>query len=413
MFTAFSTALSALNADATAIDIVGNNLANLNTTGFKASTAEFHDLISQQLGIPMASTEVGLGVAGAQSVRQYTQGAIQQTTGAFDSAIQGDGFFMVRDQNNQMLYTRAGNFTLDPSGHLVTATGQFVQGWSANAGVLNLGGPVGDITIPVNGVVPGDPTTSMSMTVNLNAGAAIGSDSNYSAPIQVVDSLGATHTLTVSFTKTAANAWSYTVTIPDADLTTPSATPLATGSLSFNAHGQLTSPAAGSPVAIHIDGLANGAANMNVSWNLFNGSSSIVTQLQQASGVSGTTQDGTTGGQITKVGMADGGIIVAQYSNGQQVTVGQLALASIQNPSSLVAVGDNNLQASATTAPAAVGPAGTGGRGTIQAGALESSTVDIATEFTNLITLQRSYQAASRVITTTDQMTQDLLSTIR
>jgi len=413
MFTAFSTALSALNADSTAINIVGNNLANLNTTGFKASTAEFHDLMSQQLGTPLASTEVGLGVAGVESVRQYMQGAIQQTTGAFDSAIQGDGFFMVRDQNNQMLYTRAGNFTLDPTGHLVTATGQYVQGWSATGGVLNLGGPVGDISIPVNGVVGGSATTTMSMTVNLNAGSAVGSASNYSAPIQVVDSQGGQHTLTVSFTKTATNTWTYTVTIPDADLTSPSTTPLATGSMTFSANGQLTSPAAGSPIAIKISGLADGAANMNISWNLFNGVNSLVTQLQQASGVSGTSQDGTTGGQISKVGMSDGGIIVAQYSNGQQVTVGQLVLASIQNPGSLMAVGDNNLMPTASTAPAAIGPANTGGRGEILAGSLENSTADIATEFTNLITLQRSYQAASRVITTTDQMTQDLIGLIR
>src|SRR5664279_5558478 len=161
MVTAFSTALSALSANSTAIDIVGNNLANLNTTGFKASTVNFYDLMSQQIGAPSASSEVGMGVAGAQSVRQFTQGNIQQTTGAFDAAIQGDGFFMVRDQNNQTLYTRAGNFTLDSSGHLITATGQSVEGWNAKDGVITPGGPVGDITLPVNGLIPASGTTTM------------------------------------------------------------------------------------------------------------------------------------------------------------------------------------------------------------------------------------------------------------
>lgn len=414
MFTAFSTALSALSANSTAIDIVGNNLANLNTTGFKASTVNFHDMMSQQIGVSSSSAQVGMGVAGAQSVRQFTQGNIQQTTGAFDTAIKGDGFFMVRDTNDQQLYTRAGNFALDSTGHLVTATGQFVQGWSAKGGVVTPGGAVGDITLPLRGLTPASATTTMSAMVNLNAGAAADATSAYSVPIQVVDAQGGTHTLTIAFTKTAANSWTYNVTIPDADLTTPAAAPLATGTLVFDGTGQLTTPAATDPpIAVAITGLVNGASDMTVNWTPFSGANGMLTQFNEASAVSAISQDGATAGEITRVGMSNGGIIVAEYSNGKQTVVGQLALASIQNPSSLMAVGDNNLKATADTSTAAVGTAGNGGRGDIVASALEGSTVDIATEFTNLITLQRSYQAASKVITTSDQIMQDLIGLIR
>jgi flagellar hook protein FlgE len=248
------------------------------------------------------------------------------------------------------------------------------------------------------------------MAVNLNASAAVGStDGTFSAPIQVYDSLGTAHTLTVTCTKTAANSWDYTVTMPAAD-TSGSAT-LATGTLAFDATGKLTSPT--SPIALTATGLTDGASDMNLNWNLSDSSgNSLLTQFAQTSSESTPTQDGNAAGQVSSVGMQNGGLIVATYSNGQQVTLGQLALASISNPSSLLQVGNNNLQASATTAQVAVGAAGTGGRGQIVGGALESSTTDMATEFTNLLTYERSYQAASRVITTSDQLLQETVNLI-
>jgi flagellar hook protein FlgE len=415
MFTVFNTALSGLSANATAIDIVGNNLANLNTTGYKATTVEFQDLMSQQLG-SSSTGQVGLGVGSAESVRQFTQGSITQTTGGFDAAIQGSGFFVVRDSSQQLLYTRAGNFTLDPTGHLQTATGDNVQGWNAAAGVVNPNSAVSDIVVPLNGVTPATATKNISATVNLNASATVaGKDGTYSAPIQVVDAQGAIHTLTVTFTKSDSNKWDYAITIPDADVKTPSATPLAEGTLTFDGTGQLSNPplATGS-VAVAIAGLADGASDLSVNWNLYNeAGGAMVTQFAQAGGVSATSQDGTPAGQITKVGISNGGLLVATYSNGQSATVGQIALASIENPGSLLAVGNNNFHPTAATSAPAIGEANSGGRGQIMGQSLEGSTVDIATEFTNLITFQRSYQANSRVITTADQMTQDLIGLIR
>ena len=415
MFTVFDTALSGLSALQTAVSVVGNNLANLNTTGYKATTVQFHDLMDQQLGVGASNTDVGLGVGAPDTVRHFTQGAIQQTTGAFDAAIQGDGFFVVRNNGNQQLYTRAGNFTLDETGHLVTATGEFVQGWNAQGGSVNPSGAASDIVVPVNGVNAASPTQNMSLAVNLNSAATVGqANATYSAPVQVIDGQGATHTLTVTFTKTGANAWDFAVTIPAADLTSGGQTKVASGSLAFDGNGNMTTATVGkSPVQIKISGLLDGAPDQTINWNLVNGTTNLVTQFAQAGGVSATSQDGTAAGQITKVSLQDGGLIVAQYSSGNQQTVGQLALASIQNPESLVSVGNNNLATTPASATPAIGASGTGGRGEIKAGTLESSTVDIATEFTNLITFQRSYSANSRVITTGDQMLQDLMNVVR
>jgi flagellar hook protein FlgE len=408
MFTAFSTALSGLSASAIAVDAIGNNLANLNTAGYKATGVQFQDLMSQTLGAGTDNNDVGQGVGPCGIVRNFSQGAIQTTGGAFDAAIQGDGFFVVHDQANQTLFTRAGNFSLDTNGNLVTASGENVQGWSATNGVVNASGAVGNINVPVGALIPATATTNMSMDVNLDSRAAVGAV--ITAPVEVIDSQGGTHVLTASFTKTAANAWTYAVTIPAADLTSGTGS-IVTGSLAFGANGQLTTPAATANPALTISGLADGAANMAISWNLYNAAGTgRLTQFAQTSGLSGSTQDGSAAGQITSISLSDGGLVVARYSNGQQATVAQLAVATVRNPETLKAVGNNNLQATVATAPPAVGGSGSGGRGKVVGGAIEASTVDIAHEFTELITMQRTYQANSRVITTNDEMLQETLN---
>jgi flagellar hook protein FlgE len=404
MFPAFSVALSALNADATGIDIVGNNLANLNTAGFKASDVDFQDLMYQTLG-GGTSGEVGMGVGQVSAVQSFTQGAITTTSGPTDAAIEGNGFFVVKDSSNATLYTRAGDFQLDASGNLVTASGDMVQGWTAVNGVVNPNGPVGNLNFPVGTTTPPTATTTMSMDVNLDASAATGT--TFSAPIQVYDSQGTAHTLTMTFTKTAANSWSYVANVPASDQTAPPAGGLLTGTLTFDANGNLTAPLTAQTVPI--TGLSDGAADMSVNWNLVDSSgNNTITQYAQASGVSSPVQNGNAPGEVTSIGLENGGLMVATYSNGQQVTVGQLAMASITN----IQVGNNNLQASATTAQAAVGAAGTGGLGQIEGGALESSTADMATQFTDLLSYERSYQAASRVITTSDQLLQETVDLI-
>lgn len=415
MISSFSIALSALQADATAIDVVGNNLANLNTTGYKATDAQFMQLMSQSMGVGSGGSSVGMGVAPLQTSTQYTQGNLTATNNPTDVGIHGDGFFMVKDANDQTLYTRDGSFQVGGNGYLITSTGQMVQGWNAVNGVVNPNGATSNIGIPVGALVPATATTTMSVKVNLNAAVATTDPgASFSAPIQVVDSLGTKHTLNVSFQKTGANTWSYTVTAAAADLKDPNGAKLASGALTFDGNGNLSKPDAKSdPVAVKMTGLADGANDMNIGWNLFGSSgAATLTQYAQASSVAGTSQNGLAAGQISGVGIENGGLVVATYSNGQQATIAQLALASIANPGTLVSVGNNNLQATGATAAPAIGPADTAGRGSIVAGTLESSTADMATEFTHLLNYERSYQAASRVITTADQLLQETVNLV-
>ena len=247
--------------------------------------------------------------------------------------------------------------------------------------------------------------------MNLNAAATAGPPpEKFSTSIEVFDSLGVSHVLSVGFTRSAtANSWDYSITIPNGDVSTPVAP--VTGSLAFDTAGKLSSPAAGAQLpSISIPGLKSGAADMSVTWNLYNGTTPRLTQFAQPSAVSANAQDGSPSAQLNRVGLADGGKIVAQYSNGQQIVVGQLAMAAIRNPESLLSVGNNNYQTSARSALPAVGVPGTGGRGAILGGAVENSTVDIAREFTNLIVLQRGYQANSKVITTVDELSQETIN---
>lgn len=405
----FSTALSGLAANNTALDVVGNNLANLNTTGFKSDAILFKDIMGQTSG----STEIGAGVATTATSKQFTQGSIQPTSGALDAAIEGNGVFVLRDSAGTTLYTRAGSFKFDGTGTLVTATGEKVQGWSAANGVLDTTGSVGDISINSVASQPPSATTKMTLSANLDASAATGA--KFTAPLQVVDSLGVTHVLTFTFTKTGSNAWNYDVSIPGEDVTGGTAgTPksLQTGSLKFDSTGQLTSPAAGSPVNVKTTtGLVSGAADFNIDWSLYTSDGTpLLTQYAQTSAASATSQDGVIAAQLTGIRLGDGGELLANFSSGKQVAIAQIALASVGNPDSLVSVGNNNFQTGTETLTPTIGLPETGNRGKLLGGSLESSNVDLAREFTNLIIFQRGYQANAKVINTQDQLSQVLLN---
>ncbi|MBI4902015.1 MAG: flagellar hook protein FlgE [Acidobacteria bacterium] len=410
MFTSFSTALSALGALSTAVDVVGNNLANLNTPGFKASQVAFHDLVTQSLGAGLGETQVGFGVGRPVTLRQFSQGAIQSSSGPLDAAIQGDGFLVVRDRAGALLYTRGGALQVDKSGNLLTATGERVQGWASTGGVVDTNGTIGDIVVPVGSLKSPTPTTAFSFDLNLNAAGTAGPPpTQFSTSIEVFDSLGASHVVTVTFTKNATvGQWDYSISVPNADVSSP-LTPV-TGTITFDSQGRMVDPPAAGPFpAITVSGLSNGAADMTMTWQLY-GTTPRITQYSQPSAVSANSQDGSPAAQLIRVGLDDGGRILALYSDGQQIMVGQLSMAAIRNPESLVAVGNNNYQLSARTALPAIGIPGTGGRGSILGGAVEFSTVDIAREFTNLIVLQRGYQANTRVVTTVDELSQETIN---
>jgi flagellar hook protein FlgE len=416
MFTSFSTALSALDATSTAIDVVGNNLANMNSTGFKTSDVSFSNLVTQSLGAGLGTTQVGFGTATPLTNADFSQGAIQTSGGLLNGAISGSGFFVVQDPAGNTEYTRAGNFLTDASGNLMTASGDFVQGWTAagpTVGTIDTNGPVGNIVVPVGSLKAPVPTSTMSESLNLSS-AAIPTTEAFSTPLTIFDSLGTSHVLTLSFTNTGPNTWSYSANLPASDCADGLADQVATGTMGFNTDGTMDFTATTSPITFTIPALTDGAAaGGTVTWNLQNtNGSGMITQFNQASASSSSSQNGTAAAELTSVGLGDGGTILAQYSDGSQQIVGQVALASIRNPDSLIANGNNNYMLSELSATPNIGVPGTGGRGDIQGGSLESSNVDIATEFTNLIVYQRSYEAAGKVVTTADQMSQDTINLI-
>ena len=431
MFGSFVSALSGLKASGAAIDVIGNDLANLNTTGFKSSSLSFQDVVAAVSG--SASKQIGSGVASPEILKNFTQGAIQTTGGANNAAIQGDGFFIVRPAANGSaaavapdltsdLFTRAGNFQVDQNGFLVSATGERVQGWSLNTvtGRVSPSDPIGDIIVPVGSNRAARATTTFNADLNLDASAATGAP--FAIPINVYDSLGNSHVISANFTKDAtANSWDATITSADPAITLSGNGPF---TFTFNTDGSLqtvtgSDPATGDITGIQMAITGGAQSPQNLSWSPWQtppvGTTpgiGRVTQFAEASATSSISQDGLAAAQLTSVSITDGGSVLADYSNGSQQQVAQLALVSIRNPDSLVSTGNNNFRAGESSAIPVVGTAGTGGRGSIVGGSLESSNVDMATEFTQLIIFQRSYSADARVITTTDQISQDTINLI-
>ena len=415
MSSTFSIALSALQAQSEAINATSNNLANVNTVGFKGSNVDFQDALSQSL----SGVQIGMGVSKAITVQQFSQGSLQSSSSPLAAAIEGDGFFVLKGSSGQQMFTRDGDFTLDSSGVLKTQTGESVQGWMADSnGNVSSNGALTNISLPVGQVLPPKPTGSLSISANLNSATdATSPNATFSVPIQVVDSLGSMHTLTMSFTKSSStpDTWSYQVTIPGADVNSASSSVSVAGpgTLTFNSDGTLNTTGITSPVSIAVNGLADGAANMSINWNLLNpDGTGALTQFAQTSALSSSTQDGAQAAELSGFSVEQGGNIVATFSNGQTKVEAQLALAGITNPTSLENAGNNNFIVSGDTATPVFGAANTGGRGQIESGQIEGSNVDLAAQFSNLIVYQSAYQASSKIITTADQMTQELLSLI-
>jgi flagellar hook protein FlgE len=406
----FSTALSGLSANSVALNTIGNNLANLNTTAFKKQTTNFEDLFYQQIGVNGSNDalQVGVGTKVASTTTSYEQGHLNPTTNATDMALGGDGFFVVQ-QNGVQSLTRAGSFQLDSSGNLTTAEGESVMGYNAVNGVISGSSSLAPLNLPTGSTESAKATQDFSLTANLNAGAAIGTP--FSTPVQVYDSLGQTHQATIAFTKTAANTWGYNVSLPPGDFTGTAANN--TGTLTFDSTGKLTSPT-GSVSAITFPGLPNGASDLSFNWNLDDASGSPkISQTTAASAGSTSTQDGFTSGVYNGFGVDASGVITATYSNGQTQTIGQVAVATVANNQGLRVTGNNNFVATAASGQPNIGVAGTGSRGTITDNALELSNVDISSEFADLIVAQRAFEANSKTVTTFDTVTQDTLSMIR
>ena len=409
----FSIALSGLQANSVALNTIGNNLANLNTTAFKGQTTAFEDLFYQQIGQSGSgdAIQLGAGTRVSGTSTNFTEGTIlpDSTSNSADMALAGNGFFVVQQGGVQSL-TRAGNFQLSSNGNLITQDGQQVMGYAAVNGVVNQNSSLSPITIPVGLNEGAQATQNFSITTNLNSNATVGTQ--YSTPVKIFDSLGQSHQATVSYTKTGTNAWSYSVDLPAGDYAPGTATNN-TGTLTFDTSGNLVSPT-GSVNNITFSGLTDGASDLSFNWNLNNSSGKpTISQLAAASSNTANSQDGFTSGVYQSFVVDSAGVITAQFSNGRTSTIGQLAVATVANTAGLTASGGNNFMTTAASGLATVGVAGAGGRGTLDDGALEQSNVNISTEFSNLIVAQRAFEANSKTVTTFDTISQDVLSMVR
>ena len=504
--------LSGLNSDSTALNTIANNLANMNTTGFKSQSVNFSDLFHQQVGSTGSGDpiQLGSGTKVASIVTNFTTGSSNSTGADTDVALQGDGFFLVSDGGTQLL-TRAGDFSTDSSGKLITTNGLSVMGYPSVNGVVNTKSPLTPIVIPKNQVQPPEATTTFCMNATLDSSSAVGS--SVPATVQVYDSLGKKYDATVTYTKVGTNAWSYSVSLsdtlqavtstlpaattinynfgaaggkvatvdPSTNLTitggavgggtattsapalvpgetlaqyaqalnaalatagvagvsvsstaagqlsivganistsgsvvqTPVASAAANGSLTFDSSGNLVGPAA-DVSGITFAGLSDGAATMNMTWNLFGADGKAnISQVNQTSAVASTKQDGYASGAYSGFSIGSDGTVTASFKNGQKLNVGQLALGNVANLQGLEALGDGDYAATMASGTVTVGTSGISGLGSMEGGALEASNVNISAEFSNLIIAQRSFEANSKAVTTFDTVTQETINMIR
>lgn len=417
--------LTGLKADSTALNTIADNLANMNTTAFKSQTAQFSDLFYQQIGFAGAGDPIqeGAGTRVADIGTDFTQGSINSTGSSTDVALDGNGFFVVGNSSAYDL-TRAGNFSLDSNGNLITQNGLNVLGYSATNGVVNTSSPLTNINIPVGQVEPPNATTTMNMTANLDATSAAGA--SFPGQITIYDSLGVSHIATVTYTQTGTNTWSYSVALPASDFSSGTSTPV-TGTLTFDSSGNLSTvtptggaaqtvgTAAGdvSSIPVSFTGLADGAANLNIQWNLLGtGGTPTITQVAAASAVSATQQNGFASGQYQSFTINGDGSISATFSNGQKLIIGQLALGNVTNLQGLRMLGNGDYETTLASGEASIAAPGAAGLGTLQGGALEQSNVNISDEFANLIIAQRAFEANSKAVTTFDTVTQDTINMI-
>ncbi len=415
MLRALYASISGLRAHQTMMDVTANNIANVNTQGFKAGRTIFADALSQTVrggGIPTDASgstnpmQIGLGTRVAAVTTSWTQGALQLTGGQTDLAIQGNGFFMVERSGEQLL-TRDGSFNWDSSGQLVTAGGARVLGWSADptTGAVNTSTPPGFVTVPT-GVLAPSATSGIVLGGNVSAGTAVGDFVSTSGTVH--DSIGTSFDLTMKMTKTATGSWTAQITATDPNGVTKDITPATAPVVTFDGAGNLTSAP-----AINLTGITLGTgAAQDITISVGNGQHAF-TQYDQPTTLNMPVRDGSAGSELSTVSFGTDGSVTAQYTNGESKVLAKIALASVTNPEGLVKAADNLYETSLTSGSPVLGAAGTEGYGSIAPGALEGSNVDLAQEFTNLVLAQRGFQANTRVITTSDEMLSDLVNVKR
>jgi flagellar hook protein FlgE len=402
----FSSPLSGLTAAQKNLQTISNNLANIDTTGYKDQSLAFADIFSQSGATSGGGNPIqtGSGVAISSSVTNFSQGDKDTTGVASNMEISGNGFFVTKSSAGVQEYTRAGDFTTNSSGQLVTPSGELVLGYPAVNGVVDTSAALQPLQVDSLTSLAAASTT-VTIKANLDSSTAVGNTAT-SSSLPIYDSLGTAHTLTVSYTKTAANTWNYTVTVPSSDLNgaTGTTTNVGSGTLNFDSSGTLTSTT--NVVPITITGLSDGAGNLAISGPYGTATSPTITQTSLASSTSATSTDGLATGTLSNYSVGTDGTIEGTFSNGKTLALGQVAVASFANTQGLVAAGDNSYQGSASSGSAVIGIAGTGGRGTVIGGSIEKSNVDVASEFAKLIQAQQAYSANAKSVTTFNTVSQ-------
>lgn len=405
----FQQGLSGLNAASKNLEVIGNNVSNSSTVGFKQSRAEFADVFASSL-TGTGSSQIGIGTKLSTVAQQFTQGNISSTSNSLDVAINGGGFFRMSN-NGAVSYSRNGQFQMDKEGFIVDAQGNRLTGYLANSlGVLSTGAAT-DLKINTADLNPTQ-TTKVNGTLNLdstkpaltNAGFSPTNPTTYtsSTSVNVFDSLGNSHVLQSFFVKTGAGAWSVFNTV-DGNATYPTGPNAPNSTLTFPTNGL-------APVQTVVNATSfapgTGAATpMAVALDY-----SKSTQFGSAFSVNALDQDGNNSGKLAKFSVGSDGIITGSYTNGKSQALGQLVLVKFSNPNGLVQQGGNQWTESSTSGVPVVGTPNTSGLGVLQSSALEDSNVDLTAELVNMITAQRIYQANAQTIKTQDQVMQTLVN---
>ncbi len=420
---AFQHGLSGLNASSKNLDVIGHNIANANTTGFKSSRAEFADLVASSMGAG-GGANYGIGVEVAAVAQQFSQGNVTVTGNNLDVAINGNGFFKVQQADGSAAYTRAGNFKLDKTGDLVTNGGAQVMGFKVDPATGLSTSEAQPLSFPTGAPIQAKQTESIKATLNLDARAKDSAGdatatppvpatprSTYGTSINVYDTQGVATPVNLYFMKTAnPNEWAVYNQLDD-PTAVPPVTAISLGTIAFDENGKIDPATATltltvSPTANPNAGTAAPAvANFPVDIDM-----SGATQFGSKFAVADLSQDGYASGDLTSINISNDGMVMASYSNGVTRAEAQVALANFRNPQGLLAVGGNNWVESFDSGPAVMGKPGDGNFGALRSGALEDSNVDLTAELVNMMTAQRAYQANAQTIKTQDQVMSTLVN---
>ena len=415
----FQQGLSGLNASSKALEVIGNNIANSNTYGAKVSRAEFADVYANAIGA--SKNAVGIGTTVAAVAQQFTQGNISTTDNPLDIAINGGGFFQIRDGSGAISYSRNGQFKVDDQGSIVNNQGGKLMGYPVDATGVIIPGAATALRMPTAGITP-QVTSKIDMEMNLDARSAVtlpgaGAPIDFTDPSTynnatsqtVYDAQGQDVALTYYFQKASTNTWNVYVAANGVPLATSGGNPAPSTTITFPTNGGTPTAPVGA-VTLNIPSVTNNVGATTVPIAGVALSVAKATQYGAQFGVTDLSQDGYTAGQLIGAQIDDTGVISARYSNGETRPAGQIELANFRNPQGLQPIGGNGWVRSASSGDPIVGVPGSGNIGALQAGALEESNVDLTGELVNMIVEQRAYQANAQTIKTQDQILQTIVN---